>query len=251
LSGYTPVFDTVFSGSLYGRYPDTAAWLFFLAMADWQGHVDRTPEYIAGVTGMPLKALRGCIDRFTAPDPHSRSQAFEGRKLVLIDVSRAWGWKVVNIEVYRKKASDRNRTESGADAERKRVARASRPEVSHGVPRRPTASRHSDTDTDSKSKKPPTGVVRGVKVRKPSPASLIPTDFNADTDLTAYAVERLPGVDVSTFTAQFRDWATAQGREYVDWRAAFRTRVNNAMPGSGKAWAGEYPKAGAGGRVWE
>lgn len=120
MSGYTPVFDTVFSGSLYGRYPDTAAWLFMLAMADWQGHIDRTPEYIAGVTGMPLADLQGCIERFMAPDPHSRSQAEEGRKLVLIDPARTWGWKVVNIGLYREKARDKQRSVDGRNAEKQR-----------------------------------------------------------------------------------------------------------------------------------
>lgn len=148
MSGYTPVFDTVFSGSLYGRYPDTAAWLYMLAMADWQGNIDRTPEYIAGVTGMPLDDLLGCIERFMAPDPRSRSQAEEGRKLVLIDPSRSWGWRVVNIGLYREKAREKQRTVDGRNAEKQRRYRER-----HRYPALPGVTPNTPTKTKTQTKK--------------------------------------------------------------------------------------------------
>ena len=61
MSGYTPVFQSIFTGTLCGRYPDTAAWMFFLALADKHGVVDMTPEYISSVTGMPVDDLLACI----------------------------------------------------------------------------------------------------------------------------------------------------------------------------------------------
>ena len=42
MSGYVPVFRTVFTGSLFGKYPDSAAWLFMLTLADKNGLVDVT-----------------------------------------------------------------------------------------------------------------------------------------------------------------------------------------------------------------
>lgn len=146
--GYTPLFSSVFSGSLYGKYPDTAAWVFFLALADKHGCVDMTPEYIAGVTGMPLADLLACIERFLEPDPKSRSPENAGRRLVRIDPSRNWGWRIVNFAKYRERARkhawDAERTASGRDAERKRRAR-------ENARKSPDASRQSplsDTDTD-------------------------------------------------------------------------------------------------------
>jgi hypothetical protein len=157
MSGYTPVFRTVFEGSLCGQYPDTAAWLFMLALADKNGCVDKTPQYISAVTGMPVEELQTCIDRFMQPDPASRSSAEEGRRLVPIDVHRAWGWRIVNHEQYRERARkaayDADRTASGADAERKRRQRGD-PPTAAAVPRCPALSRavplsDSDADTDS------------------------------------------------------------------------------------------------------
>lgn len=178
MSGYTPVFDTVFSGSLYGRYPDTAAWLFMLALADWQGHIDRTPEYIAGVTGMPLDDLKGCIERFTSPDPYSRSQAEEGRKLVLIDPNRSWGWRVVNISLYRKKASERNRTESGQNAEKQSAYRErKRYAALRGVTTGDGTHTHTQTHTQTDISLPTgEGRVTAPKARKVCPEDWKPSD---------------------------------------------------------------------------
>jgi hypothetical protein len=104
MSGYTPVFRTVFEGSLCGLWPDTAAWLCLLALADKNGCVDKTPQYISRVTGMPLEELQACIARFTQPDPASRSHDEEGRRLVPIDPARSWGWRIVNHGKYRERA---------------------------------------------------------------------------------------------------------------------------------------------------
>ena len=151
MSGYTPVFSTVFTGTLHGRWPDTGLWLCLLAMADKHGLIDCTPQYIAGVTGLSADDVVGCIERFTKPDPYSRSQAEEGRRLVPIDVARPWGWRIVNHGKYREKArlqaKDAQRTASGADAERKRTVPRS-PPVSPAVPLS-----DSDANTDSDTRK--------------------------------------------------------------------------------------------------
>ena len=158
MSGYTPVFRSIFEGTLCGQYPDTAAWLFMLALADKNGHVDKTPQYISAVTGMPVDELAGCIDRFMQPDPASRSSAEEGRRLVPIDPERSWGWRIVNHEKYREKARKAmhqiEATASGRDADRKRIARER--ELSGRVQSRPAVSgagRLSDADSDADKKK--------------------------------------------------------------------------------------------------
>jgi hypothetical protein len=199
VSGYTPVFDTVFSGSLYGRYPDTAAWLFMLAMADWQGHIDRTAEYIAGVTGMPLADLKGCIDRFMAPDPNSRSQVEEGRKLVLIDPSRSWGWKVVNIGLYREKARERQRSADGRNAEKQRRYRERNrnPALPDVTPINPT---QTQTKTKERAALPPPVLREGVNseawtrwleyrkaIKKPLKPASIPA---AMTELASFGADQ-------------------------------------------------------------
>jgi hypothetical protein len=139
MAGYTPVFDSIFTGTLCGKYPDTAAWLFLLALADKNG---------ATVTGMPAEILMDCIGRFIQPDPHSRSSAEEGRRLILLNTERNWGWKIVNHAAYREKArlmaKNTEAVSSGKEAERKRHVR-----TSAGVRRCPPVSDPSDADADA------------------------------------------------------------------------------------------------------
>lgn len=171
MSGYTPVFRSVFQGSLCGQYPDTAAWLFLLALADKNGHVDMTPQYISAITGMPVDELVGCIDRFMRPDPASRGQEEEGRRLLPIDPARSWGWVIVNHGKYREKARkatyDAQRVEDGRNAQRMRDRR----ETTRDDPTRPDAtSAHPPSDSDAN-----TDTDYGEQLRSSSVGDLSPS----------------------------------------------------------------------------
>ena len=152
MAGYTPLFSSLTTGTLCGRWPDIGLWPIILSLSDRHGIVDVTPAYIAGITGLPIAEVIPCMARFCEPDPYSRSPAEAGARLVLIDAHREWGWRIVNHERYREKARktayDAERTASGRDRERKAESRA--------VPTCPAPSRVlplSDSDSDSDSDK--------------------------------------------------------------------------------------------------
>jgi len=137
MSGYTPVFGTVFNGSLCGKWPTTAVWMFFLALADSKGEVDVSHKFIAGMTGIPEVQLREGIAALMAEDPLSRSTAEGGRRLVLLDpANRDWGWRIVNIQKYRDKASDLNQHIDGRHAEKNRRYRERHGLTAGGRPRK-------------------------------------------------------------------------------------------------------------------
>lgn len=154
MAGYTPLFSSLTTGTLYGRWPDIGLWPIVLSLADKNGIVDVMPQYLSGVTGLQLEAIIACMARFCEPDPRSRSKAESGARLVLIDADRDWGWRVVNHTHYREKARKQMQqveaTESGRDAERKRVARerAASSDV-HPRPAKSGADRPSDADADA------------------------------------------------------------------------------------------------------
>lgn len=104
MSGYTPVFQSVFTGTLHGKWPDTGLWLCVLALSDKHGVVDVTPQYIASVTGLPVESVAECMARFCEPDPYSRTPDNDGRRLELADPPRTWGWRIVNHSKYRERA---------------------------------------------------------------------------------------------------------------------------------------------------
>lgn len=149
--GYTPAFDSIYTGSLYGQWPTAAVWASLLPLANAKGEIDLAPEAIAGMTGWPLELLRQGIQSLCQPDPRSRSKAEDGRRLVLIDPERDWGWRVVNIGIYRAKAAGLNQVASGKNAEKVRRYKERHretPEDTSGHQQTP-ATPHSYSNTDS------------------------------------------------------------------------------------------------------
>jgi hypothetical protein len=120
MSGYTPLFPSLTTGTLCGKWPDIGLWPIVLSLTDWEGKVDVTPQFLASVTGLPVPEIVACMKRFCAADPGSRSSDASGARLRLLDGHRDWGWLVVNFKLYRRKASDRNQVEDGRNAEKVR-----------------------------------------------------------------------------------------------------------------------------------
>lgn len=172
VAGYTPVFDSVFHGTLCGKWPTLPVWLTILPMADKNGHIDMTFQAMSALTGWPIDLLRQAITELCAPDPESRSDAEEGRRLVPIDPSRSWGWRVVNHGKYREKARkatfDAARVEDGRNAERLRARRS----ATRDDPTRPDATRAdppSNTNTNTNEEKTPTARSAPREAGKPKP----------------------------------------------------------------------------------
>lgn len=219
--GYTPLYDTMLSGTLYGRWPHTGIWACLLSRASREGVIDETPQSLAAAIGVPVDMLTTCIHDFMQPDPESRTTEHEGRRLELIDPKRSWGWKVINHSKYREKARkqnyDSNRTASGADAERKRSERESR-----DVPTRPDESRDvplSEAEANNSQRR----------------ATRLPDDFRLTEERKAPALA--DGLDPQRTFDKFCDYwraiGGARGRK-LDWDATWRnwcrTEADNKKP---------------------
>jgi len=124
MAGYTPAFSSLYDGTLSGRWPTAPVWASLLPLIDANGHIAMTYEAICARTGWPMDLLRQGITELMQPDPESQSPAEGGRRLVLIDPARSWGWRAVNHQQYREKARkqnyDRSRVNSGTNKERMR-----------------------------------------------------------------------------------------------------------------------------------
>jgi hypothetical protein len=119
MAGYTKVFSTIWGGSLYGHFEASAVFLVFLSLADMNGTVDMTPEAIAGTTGWPLDFIQKGIRELESPDERSRTKGHEGRRIVLLDTHREWGWVITNYALYREKMRSIERREYLREAQRK------------------------------------------------------------------------------------------------------------------------------------
>lgn len=230
--GYTPVFDTVFEGSLCGKYPDTAVWLYMLALADHRGEIDKTPEFISAMTGMPLEDLKLGIQHLSSPDPRSRSPEAEGRRLALIDSHRDWGWRVVNIEKYRRKASALNQNARQV-ADGRNAEKVRRYKERHRETPADTADTGTHTHTQTKKEE------AREQPEKSSPGKRCPPDCTLDLD---YARSLIPDIDAEAEAGRFKDYEFRVARK--DWAATWRNWIRNCKDSgryARKPKASEWP----------
>ena len=217
--GYTPVFDSVFTGPLCGKWPDTGLWVCLLAMADKNGIVDKTPQYISAVVGIPVADLTACIERFMQPDPHSRSGDEDGRRLALLEPSRPWGWRIVNHGKYRERArlaaKSAREVESGENCTRMSDRRR---------PPETAADPLSNANTDSNKEKRESAGALALPAKRSS--KFCPRDFQVTADLMAWAATEAPGADVKAETEKFRDHEFKTPRS--DWPRAWRNWMRRA-----------------------
>lgn len=105
MSNYVKVWLKVLDSSIAEDYRARHVFEDLLKLADWRtGEVDMTRQAIARRLAMPLSELNEQLQKLEAPDPRSRHQAEDGRRLVRLDDRRDWGWRIVNWERYNDEA---------------------------------------------------------------------------------------------------------------------------------------------------
>jgi hypothetical protein len=183
------------------------------------------------------------MQRFCEPDPDSRSDAQEGRRLVLLKPEkRQWGWKIVNLQIYRERAGGQDQVEDGRNAEKVRRYKERHrqtPADTAGHQRTPPDT-NSDSDSDSdkiKNKNPPLASARVPP--KGANATRLPTDFDLTPERRAIAeAEKAdPEREFASFTDHFRAAPGVKGRKN-DWDATWRNwcrRAPDFKPRNGAA----------------
>jgi hypothetical protein len=100
---YSRVFLQILDSSIAEDFNLRHVFEDFLKLAEYKtGVVDMTREAISRRTNIPLDILSPIIDRLEAPDPKSRDQEHEGRRIERLDKHRDWGWSILNWEKYDK-----------------------------------------------------------------------------------------------------------------------------------------------------
>lgn len=215
-----------------GKLHELGVWTWILGNKDRLGVIDASYTTIADATGIDVEKVREVITLFCSPDPESRSQLMEGRRLVPLP-DRGFGWRLVNHDLYRERARKQlygeDRTASGQDAQRKAAARSTRqssgsPDASRGVPRCPAKSRgvplsdaeteseteseaetESDTDTSPNSDSSVGGISSRKARRAPAGWKRLPVDYRPSNELRAWAAAKAPGVDFDAELEAIRD----------------------------------------------
>lgn len=152
---YGKIFSSIYEGTLYGQWKAIVTFQQLIVLADRDGVVDQTPPAIAARTSIPLEIIEEGLELLSQSDKYSRSPAEDGRRIVLIDPDRPWGWKIVNYEYYRNLATveDKRQKDRERIAEKRQKAKEINNveecrEVSQGV----ANVAHIDIDIDTEEK---------------------------------------------------------------------------------------------------
>lgn len=230
MAGYAPLFSTLTTGTLCGRWPDIGLWPIVLSLSDRQGVVDVTPDYLSRVTGLQLEAVVACMQRFCEPDPYSRSSAEDGRRLTLLEPEqRDWGWQVVNHGLYRERARKQYHNEkavtSGANKERLKTrrdqTRPARPATTGETTlSEAEAEAKTEAEAEKRKKKTPPSLRSGSPRLK---SNTVPDDFTLSPEIQSWSTTENPELDVPAEFAKFRDHEFRE--PHSDWLRCWRRWV--------------------------
>lgn len=162
---YGKIFSSMYDGTLADNWEALVTFQQLIVLANADGVVDMTPSAIARRTGIPSEIINKGLEHLGKPDDDSRSPEMDGRRIMLLDAHRDWGWMIVNYERYRDLSNSAKKRE--LDAARKREARRrskdsepktapdttgqerTEPDASANVRKPPQKSAHIDIDTDT------------------------------------------------------------------------------------------------------
>ena len=116
---FAKVFASLWDGTLADRWETWSVFVFMLAHCDAQGVIDMTPQAISRRSCIPMDKVEAALEHLAAPDPRSRTATEDGRRIVLLDDHRDWGWQIVNYEHYRNMRDEETRLEQNREATRK------------------------------------------------------------------------------------------------------------------------------------
>lgn len=106
--GYTKLFSEIIGSTIWDEEPYIKiVWITMLAMKDDRHEVKASIPGLAHLARVSRDQCEIALEKFLSPDPDSRSQENEGRRIEEID----GGWHVLNGEKYRKQRSEEERKE--------------------------------------------------------------------------------------------------------------------------------------------
>lgn len=132
---YGKVFASMYDGTLATKGPWQALVTFqqMIVLADKDGVVDMTSHAISRRTSIPIDIITVGIHELMQPDEESRSTGEDGRRIVLLEPHRTWGWQIVNYVKYAALRSAEERREYMRVAQAEHRARVKAQELASKI----------------------------------------------------------------------------------------------------------------------
>jgi hypothetical protein len=214
------VYESTFDGSMYGTSPVVfAVWMYVIAHG-YGGQVDLHPKKLADTLGTTVADVEAAIRFHCSPDPDSRSDADDGRRLRHLGGVR---YEVVNHDLYKsaraleeKRAYDRQKKRESRDRQRTTevpIFDLSKKSLTDADPLLSSPSDLISSDPEGVQGEPPA----------PEPSRRAPADF-APTDAQRALCREL-GHDVDKLVRKFKRHEFP--RPLTDWQARFDTWIDD------------------------
>lgn len=143
----------MYDGTLYGQWEAIVTFQQMIVLCDADGTVDMTPPAIAARTSIPLEIITKGLEVLSKPDPYSRTQGSDGRRIELLDDHRPWGWTIINHTKYKSmQDADTVRAQTRERVARHRKLKRAETDGNGAVTDGNGSKRHTDTDTDTNTK---------------------------------------------------------------------------------------------------
>ena len=102
MAGYTKLFSSILDSTVWQESKETRiVWITMLVMKDRRQVVEASVPGLAKRAGVTIDEAEMALERLRTPDPYSRTQEHEGRRIENVD----GGWLILNGERYRDKMS--------------------------------------------------------------------------------------------------------------------------------------------------
>ncbi len=216
---YTKLFSEIVMSTVW-REKDTTrlVWITMLALRNMHHVVEASVPGLADCARVSIKACRVAIKVLSEPDPDSRSQELEGRRIQAVD----GGWFIINGEKYRRKMSADERREKNAIYQKNHRERKKSVSTPSDISAK-SAQTETETETEKKIKRKPLSLA----------------------DCITYAKTKgISAEDAEAFwdSMEAGGW-TRNGKTLKDWQAHIRSYKSNGYLASQRSKNGQRPTA--------
>jgi hypothetical protein len=220
MNSFTKLFSSITESSVWFEPDHTRlVWITMLAKADEFGIVYSSILGLANLARVPLESAVKAVETLKAPDPHSRTRDFDGRRIEDVD----GGYRILNYGKYRTIRNKEDRRIYMRDLMRKRrLLAGSLANVSNVSHSKPNAEAEAEAEYN-KSTKDSTYVGQiGLPGCAAGAAPTSKTVSDSDWLKTLEADPAYAGMDVPREYAKMRRWCQANNRQptrrrFVNW----------------------------------
>ena len=116
MSSFTKLDSGIVDSTLWMQPHDVLrVWIAMLAKTDATGYVRASVPAMAHLCMVPIDRMEQILEVLASPDPYSRTQDDEGRRLLAVE----GGWQIVNYLAYRNARDEEARREQNREAKRR------------------------------------------------------------------------------------------------------------------------------------